>query len=227
MKRAEKAEGKLIGLSKARTKAWFDFVYKSVGASSVRDLEANLESKGAKASWLNYSSLTVAPKDKTLLQVEKVVPRSSYEYIDGPGGLPLWPILEGDTTRPKLFLTRTFSLYDMYSQNRTLVEKWGTLARLLIDQCVGSVWAGAHREFDQLVQDPLKNDMRIAIGKVDLAPKFLLAIIALAVQSYGSEDKTSWDYANYFMSAIDGEPIKNAWGASVAEYLANWIKDRS
>lgn len=227
VKKPEKKNGKLAGLAKARTKAWFDHVYKRVGASSVRDLSANLESKGVKATWLNYSSLTVAPKEKTLMDVERVLDGSSWEFLDGPEGIPLWPVLEGDKTRAKLFLTRVFALYDFYSPKRTLIEKWEALADLLMKECVGQVWAGVHHEFAQLVQDPTRNDMRDAIGKVTLKPKFLMAIIALAVQSYTSEDKASWDYANYFMSAIDGEPVRVVWGEAVADYLTEWTKERS
>jgi hypothetical protein len=227
VKRAEKKDGKLAGLAKARTKAWYDFVYKKVGAGSVRDLSANLEAKGVKATWATYSSLTSAPKEDTLRAVEKVLPGSSWEYLDGPEGIPLWPVLEGDKTRAKLFLTRVFALYDFYSPKRTLIQKWDALADLLMKECVGQAWAGVHKEFGQLVQDPSRNDMRDAIAEVKLAPKFLMAISALAVQSYSSEDKAAWDYASYFMYAIDGEPVRSVWGEAVADYLTEWTKDKS
>lgn len=227
MKRPEKKDGKLAGLAKARTKAWYEFVYKKAGADSVRDLAAILDKQGVTASWATYSSYTSAPKAETLRAVERVLPGSSWEFLDGPEGIPLWAVLEGDVTRAKLFLTRVFALYDFYSPKRTLIEKWEALSDLLMKECVGDVWAGVHREFGQLVQDPSRNDMRDAIRTVKIAPKFLMAIIALAAQSYSSEDKTSWDYASYFMAAIDGEPIREVWGEAVADYLTEWTKERS
>jgi hypothetical protein len=237
MKRSTKEGGMLVGLSKLQTACWFKHVYKESGTDSLPDLTKFFDTRGVMAHWKNYSAGRSAPLEPVLDAVEGVLHNSSDYFIDGPERLPLWPILEGDITRAKLTLTRLLGGFDMYSAKRTLCEKWKALFEVLWRERLYNHWEN-HKVLEDLVrEDPNYLAEVLKEGTVVLEAKFMLAIVALAAQCLEIPKKTSevvvqdrekaLEFTYYFMEAIQGKPLANAFDEEVGGYITQWYEEKS
>lgn len=230
----EKEGGKLVGLSKLRTACWFRHVYKESGTTSLAKLGVWFQARGVEVYWNHYSHGGSSPSRELLLAVDRVMKHASDWFMDGPERLPLWPILDGDVKKAKLALTRLLGSFDLYSGKRTLTEKWKALFELLLRERLNHVWQN-HRDLDDLVKEETNylGDVLQESGVV-LDPRFLVGIVALVGQCIKIQDKQAVEVtqddkqarviAKYFMQAIEGEPLVQAFGQDVASYIGDWYK---
>lgn len=230
----EKENDRLVGLSKLRTACWFQHVYKESGTTSLAKLGVWFQARGVDVYWNNYSANRATPSRELLMAVDRAVKHASDWFFDGPDRLPLWPVLDGDVKKAKLSLTRLLGSFDMYSGKRTLTEKWKVLFELLLRERLGHVWQN-HRDLDDLVKEE-KNYLGAVLqeGGPVLDPRFLVGIIALVGQCIKVRDKQAVEItqddkqarvmARYFMQAIEGKPLEEAFGNDVAVYVAEWYK---
>ena len=236
MPKIEKVDKKLVGMSKLRTACWFKYVYSQSGQKSLAKLGVWFEARGVFTYWNHYSSSGASPSPELLIAVDKVMQHASDWYLEGPERLPLWHILEGDGVKAKLMLTRLLSGFDMYAPKRTLSEKWKALFDLILRERVGSRWAN-HKDLPDLTKQP-DNYLKEVLSddQVVLDQKFFVAIIAMATQTIESQhklpfdinedDMLAWSISNYFMKAVEDQPLANAFGNDVSDYISHWYKNR-
>lgn len=227
---------KLVGLIKLRTTCWFKHVQAQSGTKSLSELGKWFDLRGVSTYWNNYSNNRASPSKEVLIGVDKVMQHASDWYLEGPDRLPLWHILEGDGMKAKLMLTRLLSGFDMYAPKRTLSEKWKALFDLLLRERFGANWRN-HRDLPDLVdQDTNYLKAVLNLEGVLLEPKFIVAIIAMATQTLESQqkqdfdinddDKLAWAISNYFMMAMEGEPLETAFGKDISDFISKWYKNR-
>lgn len=232
-----KEGGKLVGLSKLRTACWFRHVYKESGTTSLAKLGVWFQAKGVEVYWNHYSHGGSSPSRELLLAVDRVMKHASDWFMDGPERLPLWPILDGDIKKAKLSLTRLLGSFDLYSGKRTLSEKWKVLFDLLLNERLGRAWQN-HRDLEDLVKEEI-NYFGLVLQKdgVLLEPKFMVGIIALVGQCLKIRDKQAVEvthddrqalvFSRYFMGAIQGKPLANAFDEEVGRYITKWYEEKS
>lgn len=91
-------------LEKIRIQVWFASVCEHAGIErpSIAELRKwlakhdNSEGKLGDVEWERYEEGASSPRSDTLDTVEKCLPGTRTIYDDGPSGLPLWAVLNGD-----------------------------------------------------------------------------------------------------------------------------------
>ena len=82
-------------VNELRGATWIAFLLERGGYKSLAELHEALDLVGSVQSWSQYKA-GVSPQESTVRLVDKVVPGSASLFLNGPLGLPLWAVLEGD-----------------------------------------------------------------------------------------------------------------------------------
>lgn len=79
-----------------RGATWVAFLLDKGGYKSLADMHAALNVVGSVQLWSTYKAGKASPQETTVKLVDRAVPGSASLWFNGPGGLPLWAVLEGD-----------------------------------------------------------------------------------------------------------------------------------
>lgn len=82
-------------VNELRGAAWIAFLLERGGYKSLAELHKALDLVESVQSWSQYKA-GVSPQESTVRLVDKAVPGSASLFLNGPLGLPLWAVLEGD-----------------------------------------------------------------------------------------------------------------------------------
>jgi hypothetical protein len=82
-------------VNEIRGATWIAFLLERGGYKSLAELHEALDLVGSVQSWSQYKA-GVSPQESTVRLVDKAVPGSASLFLNGPLGLPLWAVLEGD-----------------------------------------------------------------------------------------------------------------------------------
>lgn len=82
-------------VNELRGATWIAFLLERGGYKSLAELHEALDLVGSVQSWSQYKA-GVVPQESTVKLVDKAVPGSASLFLNGPLGLPLWAVLEGD-----------------------------------------------------------------------------------------------------------------------------------
>lgn len=74
---------------------WIAFLLDNGGFKSLAELHKSLELVDSVQSWSQYKA-GITPKETTITHIDKVIPGSASVFFNGPLGLPLWAVLDGD-----------------------------------------------------------------------------------------------------------------------------------
>lgn len=242
MKPTEKVEGKLAGLKRVQSSTWMAAVAEQAGKSGS-DLEIwlGLQGLGYAEMWKKYRLYLRSPSRQFVQDLDKVLPGTARIYLGGPGGLPLWDLIDvdytpaglgkaGEPVQAKLVVNemlckRIFSGAPAYRSGLTLEEKWHNLFDWLVKHHYKQSWTGTHSDLEKLVQDPTCNDIALSNQRNNMNAKVMVIVIALALLSLVNEEPKVWDYASYFMEGILGQPMETRFGLEVSKHLTKLFRE--
>lgn len=114
IKRMDKAK-------RLRGATWIAFLLKHGEFKSLADLHRKLDVVGDSQLWSAYNTGVKSPQQTTVKLVDRVVPGSA-DVFNGPPGLPVWDLIEGDVPLGQQIVTDLLTAY-------LQPERWMSLAR--------------------------------------------------------------------------------------------------
>ena len=83
-------------LNELRGSAWVAYLLETGGYKSLAELHHSLDLVGSVQLWSAYKAGKASPQESTVKLADKAIPGSASLFLNGPKGLPLWSVLEGD-----------------------------------------------------------------------------------------------------------------------------------
>lgn len=83
-------------LNELRGSAWVAYLLETGGYKSLAQLHEALEVVGSVQLWSAYKAGKASPQESTVKLVDRSLPGSATLFFNGPLGLPLWSVLDGD-----------------------------------------------------------------------------------------------------------------------------------
>lgn len=83
-------------LNELRGSAWVAYLLERGGYKSLAQLHESLNLVGSVQLWSAYKAGKANPQEATVKLADKAIPGSASLFLNGPEGLPLWSVLDGD-----------------------------------------------------------------------------------------------------------------------------------
>lgn len=190
------------------------------GYKSLAQLHESLNLVGSVQLWSAYKAGKASPQEATVKLADKVIPGSASLFLNGPDGLPLWAVLDGDIEACQRVVS---SVLDAFVEP----EKWMSVARRSIGSMGDSDKLKALLEIvlpQSLWQPATPDSMRYnpsaphnieLVGWLSLVELFERAENPLATQYI--KDKIKSGQENIIKSFVLGIVAKVSGGSAFAE----------
>ena len=83
-------------VNEIRGATWIAYLLDKGGYKSLAELHEALDLVGSVQSWGQYKAGKASPQESTVKLADRAVPGSASVFLNGPKGLPLWAVLDGD-----------------------------------------------------------------------------------------------------------------------------------
>jgi len=83
-------------VNEIRGATWIAYLLDKGGYKSLAELHEALDLVGSVQSWGQYKAGKASPQESTVKLADRAVPGSASVFLNGPKGLPVWAVLDGD-----------------------------------------------------------------------------------------------------------------------------------
>ncbi len=83
-------------VNEIRGATWIAYLLDKGGYKSLAEMHEALDLVGSVQSWGQYKAGKASPQESTVKLADRAVPGSASLFLNGPLGLPVWAVLDGD-----------------------------------------------------------------------------------------------------------------------------------
>lgn len=83
-------------VNEIRGATWIAYLLDKGGYKSLAEMHEALDLLGSVQSWGQYKAGKASPQESTVKLADRAVPGSASLFLNGPLGLPVWAVLDGD-----------------------------------------------------------------------------------------------------------------------------------